>query len=353
MDILTQILRAPDQQSKYALLTKHLPELLKTEAKGDNLVVFLIKMLKLQGEDDHSECIRRVIKNQNNLSGLRRENDWIVCLIVKACFKSMKRFNDYDFRFFCNLLITNKKYENVKTSLALNNIVLKILIEKKMFYFARNYLSDDYKDDGKYNFYKGIIQCVSMEYEDALVSFRLAMALSDRYNNKIHKYECVTLMLLGRLGKSFKWNNNLCAYKEACDAVKMGDRKKLEAVLEEYKSVFWDDRTYFLVCRLHHLILQEGIRKISLVYSRISLKDVQEKYRIPENLFRKFIDEKKIRGIIKNNVYISGSIQPVNQELRLLDTLRLNERCLEKMSYPKIKKINYENYVRGSENKVK
>lgn len=277
----------------------------------------------------------------------------MVSYIVRACFISMKKLNDYDLRLFCNLLITNRKYGNAKTSLALNNIVLKILIEKKMFCFARNYLNDEYKDDSKYNFYKGIIECVSMEYEDALCSFRLAMALSDRYTSKVRKYECVTLMLLGKLDKSYKWCKSLCAYKEACDAVKMGDRKKLERVIEEYKSAFWEDKTFFLVCRLHHLIVQEGIRKISLVYTRISLKDVREKYEIPEDLFIKYIEDKKIRGVVQNDVYISGSVPPMHRTLRLLDTLRLNEKCHERMRYPKIKKINYENYVKSGDGRVK
>ncbi|ELQ74370.1 26S proteasome regulatory complex, subunit RPN3/PSMD3 [Trachipleistophora hominis] len=353
MDTLTQILKAPDQQTKCNLLSQHLPALLTADIKGDSLIAFLLKILKMQQREEHAECIKKITKNQNNLSGVRRENDWVVSYIVRACFISMKKLNDYDLRLFCNLLITNRKYGNAKTSLALNNIVLKILIEKKMFWYARNYLNDEYCDDSKYNLYKGIVRCVSMEYEDALRSFRLAMALSDRYTSKVRKYECVTLMLLGRMDKSYRWCKSLCAYKEACDAVKMGDRKKLGRVIEEYKSAFWEDKTFFLVCRLHHLIVQEGIRKISLVYTRISLQDVQEKYGIAEELFTRYVKDRKIRGIVQNGVYISGSVPPLRRTLRLLDTLRLNEKCSERMRYPRIKKINYENYVKNGEGRSK
>lgn len=78
----------------------------------------------------------------------------------------------------------------------------------------------------------------------------------------------------------------------------MGDRNRLKEVIEEHKSVYWEDKTYFLMCRLHHLVMQEGIRKIALVYARISLDEIEEVFKIPRNIFEKYVHENRIRGII-------------------------------------------------------
>lgn len=72
-----------------------------------------------------------------------------------------------------------------------------------MFVYANEYLDDAYAYDSKYNFYKGIVECLSMQYENALVSFRMSMSLSDKYTKKVTRYECINLMLLGRFGKSY------------------------------------------------------------------------------------------------------------------------------------------------------
>lgn len=353
MDIIAQISKEPSQQSKYNLLIQKIPSLLKSEVEGDGLVVFLVKLIKLRETDNHAEVVHNVTTNIHCLANSNRENDWILSLILSLAYQSMKKLNDYDLRFFCNLFIINTKYNNKRCCLMLNNIILKILIEKKMFKYAANYLNHDYRNDSKYNFYKGIVECVSTKYKDALASFTLAMVLSNKYTNKIRKYECVTRMLLGKVDKNYKWSNSLLCYKEISDCVRMGEREQLQKLIDEYKSVFWEDKTYFLVCRLHHVILQESIRRISLVYSRISLADIQSKFGISEHLFRKFIDRGKVCGSIQDDIYVSEPAQKTEPNIRLMDTLRLNDRCQDKMTYPKIKKICYESYVKGDENKNK
>ena len=40
---------------------------------------------------------------------------------------------------------------------------------------------------------------------------------------------------------------------------------------------FKEDRTFTLILRLHHNVIKTAIRRISLAYSRISLKDVAKK----------------------------------------------------------------------------
>ena len=60
-------------------------------------------------------------------------------------------------------------------------------------------------------------------------------------------------------------------------AVRSGDVKKFEAVLERNAKQFGEDHTYTLILRLRHNVIKTAIRTISLAYSRIYLSDVASK----------------------------------------------------------------------------
>ena len=63
-------------------------------------------------------------------------------------------------------------------------------------------------------------------------------------------------------------------------AVRSGDVKRFDEVLEMFANVFKQDHTYTLILRLHHNVIKTAIRMISLAYSRISLVDVAQKLRL-------------------------------------------------------------------------
>ncbi|KRH92423.1 26S proteasome regulatory complex, subunit RPN3/PSMD3 [Pseudoloma neurophilia] len=351
--IYERIQKAPDQMSKMNIFEKNLDKLLLEDIPIDSSLFLLLECIKMYKNEKYEFCINEIMKYELTISGINREYDWIISLLVKICYKSMKKLNKFDFRLFCSLLITNKKYLNRRASLALTNIILKILIDKKMFKYARNYFNSDFEYDGLYNLYKGIIECISMNYEIALKCFKTASLLSNKHKTKIEKYKVITLLLLGKLSSSYDWNKQLFAYKEACEAVKLGDREKLVSIINEYKNVFWEDKTYFLIRRFHHLILHECIRKISIVYSRISLKEIEKKFNISKSLFEHFVFKNKINGVIQKDVFYSVISQKSPNEIDLINTTSLNERILDNMTYPEIKKINYENYVPESARNVK
>lgn len=351
--IYDKLNRAPDQITKEALFKKHLKELYEEDIPKNDLLYLIVHGMKLYQKEEYENCIKEILKSENVLSGLNRDSDWMISLVIRLCFKCMKKLNKYDFKLFCSLLISNKKAGNKRTSLTLTNILLKILVEKKMYKYARNYFDGSYDHDGLYNFYKGIIECISMNYENALHCLRIAAVYLDKHQSKIEKYKIITLLLSGRLTCSYPWTHGLTAYKEACEAVKLGDRSKLERVIEEYKNIFWQDGTYFLVTRFHHLILHECIRKISVVYSRIALKEIEKKFKIPKRIFEQFVYENKINGIIQKDIFYSVITKKNVNSVDLLNTASLNERILDNMTYPEIKKINYENYVTEAQKNLK
>ena len=48
-------------------------------------------------------------------------------------------------------------------------------------------------------------------------------------------------------------------------------------ILHKYEKVFIQDKNYTLIMRLKHTVLKFGLKKLNISYSRISLKDIQEK----------------------------------------------------------------------------
>lgn len=60
-------------------------------------------------------------------------------------------------------------------------------------------------------------------------------------------------------------------------------------VLEQYQDHFQADRTYTLIVRLRHNVIKTGIRRISLSYSRISLRDIADKLGLDDALDAEYI----------------------------------------------------------------
>ena len=66
-------------------------------------------------------------------------------------------------------------------------------------------------------------------------------------------------------------------------AVRSGELDKFQHIKNKYISQFKEDRTFTLILRLHHNVIKTAIRRISLAYSRISLKDVAKKLSLGAN----------------------------------------------------------------------
>lgn len=64
----------------------------------------------------------------------------------------------------------------------------------------------------------------------------------------------------------------LAPYLRLTAAVRAGDLSAFTAVAAEHGALYAADGTSNLVTRLHHNVIRTGLRRISLAYSRISLK---------------------------------------------------------------------------------
>ncbi|GKV20895.1 hypothetical protein SLEP1_g30942 [Rubroshorea leprosula] len=67
---------------------------------------------------------------------------------------------------------------------------------------------------------------------------------------------------------------------ELTNAVHIGDLELFRSVAEKFSSAFSSVRTHNLIVRLWHNVIRNGLRNISISYSRISLPDVAKKPRL-------------------------------------------------------------------------
>ena len=86
-------------------------------------------------------------------------------------------------------------------------------------------------------------------------------------------------------------------------AVRMGSLSQFQSTLSKYASLFEQDRTYTLIVRLRQNVIKTGIRRLSLSYSRISLRDICVKLHLDSEEDAEYIVGKAIRdGVIEGRI---------------------------------------------------
>ena len=85
--------------------------------------------------------------------------------------------------------------------------------------------------------------------------------------------------------------------------MRSGELDKFQSIKDKYMDQFKEDRTFTLILRLHHNVIKTAIRRISLAYSRISLKDVAKKLGLgnndnPDHIAAEYIIAKVIHKIL-------------------------------------------------------
>ena len=83
----------------------------------------------------------------------------------------------------------------------------------------------------------------------------------------------------------------------------MGSLSQFQATLSKYALVFETDKTYTLIVRLRQNVIKTGIRRLSLSYSRISLRDICVKLHLDSEEDAEYIVGKAIRdGVIEGRI---------------------------------------------------
>ena len=78
---------------------------------------------------------------------------------------------------------------------------------------------------------------------------------------------------------------------------------QFQSTLSEYRAQFTNDKTYTLIVRLRQNVIKTGVRRLSLSYSRISLRDICVKLHLDSEEDAEYIVGKAIRdGVIEGKV---------------------------------------------------
>lgn len=90
-----------------------------------------------------------------------------------------------------------------------------------------------------------------------------------------------------------------CSANVLYAAVRTGSLAQFQDILKKYQAQFTADKTHTLIVRLRQNVIKTGVRRLSLSYSRISLRDICIKLHLDSEEDAEYIVGKSIRdGVI-------------------------------------------------------
>ncbi|KAJ7037850.1 PCI domain-containing protein [Mycena alexandri] len=211
----------------------------------------------------------------------------------------------------------------------------------------------------RYHYYLGRIKAVQLNYSAAHANLQQAIrrapgaTLAPGFYQAVHKLFVVVELLMGDipdrglfrhpvLGKA------LVAYFDIVKAVRTGSLSQFQTTLANHAPQFEADRTFTLIVRLRQNVIKTGIRRLSLSYSRISLRDICVKLHLDSEEDAEYIVGKAIRdGVIDGKIVhergwmecggLKGGYGPEVGEVfsrRIGYCLELHNQSVKAMRYP-------------------
>ncbi|KAI0792377.1 diphenol oxidase-A2 [Abortiporus biennis] len=166
----------------------------------------------------------------------------------------------------------------------------------------------------RYHYYLGRIRAVQLNYSDAHANLQQAIrrapsaTIAPGFYQAVHKLSVVVELLMGDIPDRglFRYpvlEKALVGYFEIVKAVRTGSLSQFQTTLAKYASQFEADKTYTLIARLRQNVIKTGIRRLSLSYSRISLRDICVKLHLDSEEDAEYIVGKAIRdGVIEGRI---------------------------------------------------
>lgn len=282
------------------------------------------------------------------LIGGVRGYDYFVGLIVRLFYLSKKNEGQDSSTLF-SLLVCNKELGNEYSVSVITNSLLDMFISNKIFQRIENPISTT-SEQARYNYYNGMISMVEGEYGRALASFHASAILSNSCSLSLTVEKCIILcmLLISDYNIPYPYKSKLKAYFELVSAVKRADLRRFEEALGRHREEFLSRGLYYIAHRLSQNVIQEGMRKISLVYSRISFEDIASLLEVDvgevEYLVRRTIKKGIIRGKTVDDVFYSLREDKFTGDVGICvrDCIQLTRAIQEHMRYPRIEPLCYE-----------
>lgn len=220
------------------------------------------------------------------------------------------------------------------------NIIIRSYLQQNLYEQARNFIiktvfpeSVSNNQYSRYLYYVGRIKAVQLEYSEAQGSLIQSQRKGPEvgalgFRIQVQKLLIIVTLLMGEIPSrqifdQADFKKPLYPYFLVVNYVKQGDMEKFKQLLQKYSSLFEYDKVLSLVHRLQHTVIKFGLKKINVSYSKIALKDVQQKLSLESVEETEQIVAKAIRDGV-----IDARIDHDNQwmlSLPLIDVYSSNE----------------------------
>lgn len=165
----------------------------------------------------------------------------------------------------------------------------------------------------RFYYYLGRIKAIQLEYSEARKNLLQATRKAPQhtavgFKQIVQKLAITVELLLGDIPERSIFRDptlhrSLSPYFQLTQAVRTGNLKRFNEMLEKFGPKFQADHTYTLIIRLRHNVIKTAIRMISQSYSRIYLKNIAEKLMLDNVEDAEYIVSKAIRdGVIEATI---------------------------------------------------
>ncbi|KAI1290220.1 26S proteasome non-ATPase regulatory subunit 3 [Halotydeus destructor] len=169
----------------------------------------------------------------------------------------------------------------------------------------------------RYLYYLGRIRAIQLDYSEAHKNLIQALRKAPQhtaigFKQTVQKMAVTVELLLGdiperSLFREATLRRPLAPYFSLTQAVRTGNLKRFNEVVEQFGAKFQQDDTYTLIIRLRHNVIKTGVRMINLSYSKISLADIAAKLLLDTAEDAEYIVAKAIRdGVIEATIDHEG-----------------------------------------------
>ena len=235
-----------------------------------------------------------VIKVKEHLGpGLDLIGSKVFYFYAVAAEKSGRFAESYSF--LLSLYRTACLHHNVSCQASLLNMLLRVLVQSKLYDQASRLISKttfpetrSNADYARYLYYLGRVKAIRLEYSEAHAKLTNATRKSPKGKSSLgfriiaQKFAIIVELLMGDIPERAVFNESdikvaLGPYFLITEAVRTGDIHLFNRIVQKYSQRFSKDDTLTLIQRLHHNVLKAGLRAINSTYSRISLSDIAKK----------------------------------------------------------------------------
>lgn len=216
----------------------------------------------------------------------------------------------------------------------------------------------DNNHHARYLYYTGKINTLGLHYGEAYENLSQALRKCPRkalgFKQSATKLQVIVQLLMGEIPERAVFLDNelrrsLLPYFKLTQAVRVGDLKAFEDALAAHGKQFEKDGMSSLTTRLRHNVIKTGLRKISIAYSKISVKAICEKLSFDSVEDMEYIIAKAIHdGVIEafldpkaGFMYSKSTMDVYSTQLpqkafhkRINFCLKVHEDSIKAMTYP-------------------